>query len=383
MNRERESFTRLTTRRMGGNPLCSFSSLKLKSGFTLVELLVVIAIIGILIGMLLPAVQQVREAARRTQCLSNVRQLGLGVINFESAHLAFPTSGASSSGWGGHPGCTMGVSALEPNVSWRAEATGWLGQILPQIEQGNLLSTRLPQGWNELHVESGIIPAETHIPVAICPSRGPTTFQDEGVFYALSDYAGSFGVHRNRPQSSTGISLRINLSTHSGAIRPAGNFGNSAFTGFGPIFTRFPKVTFPTISDGSSNTVLFAEKSAHSRNYSPVSDGRSRLLYIGVTWGQFAPGAGTNSRELGPFTADNSNFHYLGVLGRVSRPSEANPVLGFIPYWENGFGSAHPGTVTSVFCDGSAHSLSLTTDRIVIENLFVIHDGSVVGQSEF
>lgn len=345
------------------------SSLKLKSGFTLVELLVVIAIIGILIGMLLPAVQQVREAARRTQCLNNVRQLGLGVINFESANMAFPTSGASEPNWANHPSCSIGVSALEPSAGWRAEATGWLGQILPQIEQENLLGTRLPQGWNELHLESGIIPAETHIPAATCPSRGPTTFEDEGVLLALTDYAGSYGHH---PSVFNGI------EGHSGAIQPAGDFASIG----GPTGTRFPKVTFGRISDGSSNTVLLAEKSADSRNYNPSHNGRDRQLFRGVTWGQFAPGVLTNSRIIGLFTADNSPVHASGLLQGLPRPTEAMPMAG-VPYWEDGFGSAHPGTVTSVFCDGSTHSLNFTTALIVIQNLGVINDGNVVGQSEF
>ena len=89
-------------------------------GFTLVELLVVIAIIGILIGMLLPAVQSVREAARRTQCMNNIRQLSLAALNFESAHMHFPSG------------------VLDDDDDLRdALRVGWI-DLLPHIEQGNL-----------------------------------------------------------------------------------------------------------------------------------------------------------------------------------------------------------------------------------------------------
>ena len=85
-----------------------------KRGFTLVELLVVIAIIGILIALLLPAVQSVREAARRTECMNNLRQIGLAVANYETAQQRFPPGWKSSTGW------------------------GWMAQCLPFIEQGNV-----------------------------------------------------------------------------------------------------------------------------------------------------------------------------------------------------------------------------------------------------
>ena len=97
---------------------------KLKHGFTLVELLVVIAIIGILIGMLLPAVQSVREAARRTQCLNNLRQIGLATINYHDSQGSFPPARLSS----------------PRNILFNRYdgAESWLVRIMPFVEQNNL-----------------------------------------------------------------------------------------------------------------------------------------------------------------------------------------------------------------------------------------------------
>lgn len=123
------------------------------SGFTLVELLVVIAIIGILIGMLLPAVQQVREAARRTNCLNNLRQVGLATQSFHDSFRAFPPSRISSP-----------QSASLPYNS----PDSWFVRILPFVEQGNLFELWDFEKSYEAQVEEAIA---TPLNVFLCPSR--------------------------------------------------------------------------------------------------------------------------------------------------------------------------------------------------------------------
>ena len=103
----------------------NFSKNRIRAGFTLVELLVVIAIIGILIGMLLPAVQQVREAARRVSCANKMRQLSLAVHNYESAHRTFPVS-------------QVGPGKSDGSGGYQSGYYSWLVPLLPFVEQNNL-----------------------------------------------------------------------------------------------------------------------------------------------------------------------------------------------------------------------------------------------------
>ena len=174
----------------------------LRSGFTLVELLVVIAIIGVLVALLLPAVQAARESARRSQCTNNLKQIGLGWLNHESNHGFFPSAGWSS--WhAGDP--EMGAGREQPG--------GWMYQILPFIElQSNY---NLPSDGNKLAItaqqKAGTVSLQaTPVEAFQCPSRRPAQAlafgtdqpgwtprnSDRMTLAARGDYAANAGDNR-------------------------------------------------------------------------------------------------------------------------------------------------------------------------------------------
>jgi prepilin-type N-terminal cleavage/methylation domain-containing protein len=234
------------------------------AGFTLIELLVVIAIIAILIGLLLPAVQKVREAAARTTCSNNLRQISLGAHNFESAYQVMP------------PGL-VGYRAPNSPVPGGAR-TGVLAQILPQIEQENIYR-QIPQeflrnpspgpndpvgapatpGWwsNTLLANgTGTGAAQQKVKTFLCPSDTPES-QQTGVFVfatmAGTNLTGGFLPNTDARTATLG---RTNY------IGAAGMFsdGGDPFWGRYPgIYTYNSKTSMMAITDGTSNTIAFAE----------------------------------------------------------------------------------------------------------------------------
>jgi len=149
-----------------------------RCGFTLVELLVVIAIIGVLVGLLLPAVQAARESARRTHCQNNLRQIGIGLLGYEAAQDAFPI---------GCVECKFGPSQGRKNRLW----TSWNLRLLPFLEQQHvrqLYDDTKPMG----HADNREV-VSTVIPTLLCPSVADQPVLS-GPGLALTDYAGMYGV---------------------------------------------------------------------------------------------------------------------------------------------------------------------------------------------
>ncbi len=358
-------------------------SQNVRKGFTLVELLVVIAIIGILIGMLLPAVQQVREAARRTQCLNNLRQAGLAAINFESGQMRFPTNGGmvtSNNGNGGNAG---------------GNVTGtWVYQLLPSMEQAGAHAqldirdgggARL--GYFGTDGAQGIDTplAGYDFPLLTCPSRGqrsltvpnPVSSNDFTVFagdYAsmtaptASTLARSGSVPPNRaPFTATAISTAappVNVDVPmemndfwTGVITKAYSEDSSGNA------RRYPRVNYGGIIDGSSNTILFAEKAAPS-NLNATG------LVVGEGFGALGHGDFVSFRAIGRPVADNDRSTHFGTAGSAGSSG--------MPMAQDAIGSAHAGAVNSVLADGSTHSLSFDASLESLWNLADRKDGNVV-----
>ncbi len=210
------------------------------NGFTLVELLVVIAIIGILIGMLLPAVQQVREAARRISCANNMRQLGIALHNYESARIELP------SGW-----TTADDTALG------APGWGWSAQILPFVEAGNVFKNLNMNVEIADHDHEEWISLE--MPVFMCPSDPGATIVDLNGHIEEDDHDHFHDlVLDDDHDHDDDEPLLVGRSNYSGVFG-SGEITESPSNGNGAFYAN-SELAFSKFTDGLSNTFLLGER---------------------------------------------------------------------------------------------------------------------------
>ncbi|MHB1423496.1 MAG: DUF1559 domain-containing protein [Gemmataceae bacterium] len=301
-----------------------------RSAFTLIELLVVIAIIAILIGLLLPAVQQVREAASRTQCTNNLHQMGMAIFNYQGVYHALPPS------------------RIGPQ-----HAT-WFVVILPFMEQDNLYNQ-----WNLANNYYEQSPAVRNALVKqyICPTR-------RGVAMPSTQYEiSSTGIPDSQLHPGTQGDYACNGGQFYNAIvdnplcRGAMCYANAQVNSSGQVTSSFSQTDLRDITDGTSQTFLVGEK----------HQVLSRFGQSGPIWGE-------GSIYNGDFPRNFS---------RIAGQTLWN--LGQGPNDDSGpfhckFGSWHPGICQFLFADGHVVSLANSVDMTTLQILACRNDGLVPGQ---
>jgi prepilin-type N-terminal cleavage/methylation domain-containing protein/prepilin-type processing-associated H-X9-DG protein len=318
-----------------------------RAGFTLIELLVVIAIIAVLVGLLLPAVQKVREAANRTRCRNNLKQMALACHMHHDSIGQFPS--------GGRQDYTGGRDPANPFASAPAQRWHWMYQILPFIEQDNVFN---------LTSDSQVRLS----PIALfnCPSRRLPTILGSII---LIDYAANAGVTWCPANE---------INTWTGVIIPSWvNNGG---------WIALPRIKIASITDGTTNTLLLGEKFVATDHYRTAQQwGDNEPWAEGNRWifsrhaihqPRQDQVASTSTQEVPPPNALDP-----GINGRCG-PWGLGPPSGgggYYDYW----GSAHAGGFNAAMADGSVRSVRYDVSLAVLRALSDRADGVVIDQSAF
>ena len=328
------------------------STLRQRKGFTLIELLVVIAIIAVLVSLLLPAVQSAREAARRTSCKNNLKQLGLALHNYADNYGALPPSfcvdGPDGTGGG----------------EWSVQA-----RLLPFLEASNLYNEIVFEASYTDPVNTGIAPMR--VATYLCPSEDrDETRQKNGV-----------AVHYPLNYGFNGGSWQV--------FNPAtGRGGDGAF---------FPnsKLTFSAFPDGTSNTLAFGEVKA----FTPyLRDGAAGPAEIPASANDISGFGGSFKTETGHTEWVDGRVHQTGFTTAFGPNTQVRHLVGGVAYDVDYTScredkscnapvraavtarSYHQGIVNTCLMDGSVRSISENIDLGVWRNLGSRRDGNVIGE---
>jgi prepilin-type N-terminal cleavage/methylation domain-containing protein len=296
-----------------------------RPGFTLIELLVVIAIIAILIGLLVPAVQKVREAAARTQCSNNLKQIGLALHNYHDTYKAFP------------PG-----RMTKPTIH------GCLALILPYIEQGNLYKQiNLKVNWdgagNDSTKQNAGVPNQAQIPVYLCPSAPDGRVASN--FRGVTDYSAATQLHRPNPFYKGTYRLSIPPSDPNWI----GVLGNNSVR---------RRVT--DILDGSSNTLMVAECAGRNQSWAMGAPAN-----LGTTGAWANPGNTLTISGYDPATK------------AIPGPVAVNGCNNQNVY------SFHTNVAGGLFGDGSVRFLTSGTSIDTLYSLVTRSSGEIVPESAY
>ena len=335
-----------------------------KQGFTLVELLVVIAIIGILVALLLPAVQAAREAARRMQCSNNLKQIALSLHNYESTYKAYPAAGR---GYGQCPGMPLGGEIKNSNG---------LVSLLPFLElqtiydrfnhseafsNSRIRSTGRVIGDATINGNAAL--SETILPVFICPSdnNGPR------------DRCCGTSVHYGPGGAFKGAATNYDFITHTGDFSNNNNWLNGAGSGLNRrMFGQHSDTKPAMVLDGLSNTFAIGETTKWHQNGSGFAWAFRGWVMTGVD-----PMNGSN-----PVSGGINVWHQPWIHPTWQSPPYT-PMRGRARSWWVATASLHPGGAQFGMADGSVQFVSETIDRRLngpLHNLTRMADGQSATQ---
>jgi prepilin-type N-terminal cleavage/methylation domain-containing protein len=316
----------------------------IRRGFTLIELLVVIAIIAILIGLLLPAVQKVREAAARMKCSNNLKQIGIGCHSYNDA-----------------------LGFLPPDRI-RDEWATWAVLILPFVEQDNTFKQ-----WNlQLrYAEQSAAARQLNVPIYLCPSRrgaGTPFSNDNYTAYAGAPHAGGVGDYASctSTNNNNGM-LCIGLAS---GVRPDNSVITADFSAAPPgtrILRWNGQTQLGAIPDGTSNTVMIGEK--FIRRASQFGKNEDRSIFSSMN-------ANNYQRNLG---VHPTNGNVWRLVDRIDARLPGDTAAGFDwPLCNASFGGPHTGICMFVMGDGSVKGIKASVDPVMLHRFASRLDGQAI-----